>query len=276
MSRKSADLFREFEGAPRRNALIIDERRFGSDHGFSEERVLFAAVHTTLGDLAAFTAGMRKLRDSLDAQKRDRAIKASDVFEGRLATNLRSVIAAPLLSSRITFWATSTPYLVNERRHRKHPAAQDVTTGRHIDGHETPVVEMISGDAAEAICNASGIDGPSLRLEVFVDRSKQNGLHDRDPDSFETFEILADSPALSAGVPVKMGAGSHRRLIAIAELTKPFGDWLLLADLAAHVWGRVPAAVDRIRHPGLLSAIEKIGTLDGKNLLVELHRQYQA
>ena len=67
-----------------------------------------------------------------------------------------------------------------------------------------------------------------------------------------------------------MGESVTQRIYSVCETTRFFGDWLLLADLAAHLWGRNRAMLDRIRHDKLKSAIEDLGMHPGIALVGDL------
>ena len=128
--------------APQRPVLIIDERRFGADQGFAEERIVFAGVLVPAGALTLLGLEMEKLRNSLDAQKRTRAIKAPAVFKGRLANRLRCALAPALALADISYWAASQPFLAAEKRISVRPTVVDAATGRSLDAPEMPMVQI--------------------------------------------------------------------------------------------------------------------------------------
>ncbi len=108
------------------------------------------------------------------------------------------------------------------------------------------------------------------QLEVFIDRSSQNGLHEA-PTSFTRYDLLTPgAPALKDGKPVRLGESVRQRIYSVCETTRYFGDWLLLADLAAHLWGRNGVMRDRIRHEKLKSAVEDLGMFPGIALFGDL------
>ena len=109
-------------------------------------------------------------------------------------------------------------------------------------------------------------------LEVVVDRSHQNGLRRESEQECTVYDVQGPATATRGGMPITLGLGVRRRIFAVCERTDVFGDWLVLPDLAAHLWGHVPQTVERIRGNNLLSGIEKIGTLPGTVLLADLNR----
>lgn len=247
---------------PSRPLLAIDERRLGPPEGFESEVVLFAGVRTSVRDALRFSARVQRARAALDRQKRSRALKASDVLRGRLSSQLGEASAELLSWSSVEFWASTTAHLLSVKSTRLHPAAEVVkgpAKGRRIDGQETPVIEMMAGLVADEL--------RASELDVFVDRSKQNGLHEKSEDEFWIWDRLSTTSALRAGRPVQLAANSKIRFWAVSERTKLFGDVVLIADLCAHLWGLDEGACDRLRNSQIIShGIERI--VNGPGLLI--------
>lgn len=253
---------------PRRPALVVDERRFGSRDGLESEVVLFAGVRTTVREVFGFAAAVQSVRQTLDEQKRFRAIKAADVLRGRLAQHLVGPCAQVLSWSSVEYWASTTRHLVGVKRERPRPAALVVAgseAGRSINGQETPVLEMIAGLVADEL--------QAPRLEVFVDRSTQNGLHEQSDGDFVVWDQLSTATAIRDGRSVTLGSGCQIRHWALSERTRVFGDVVLLGDLCAHLWGLNPEHVDRLRNRELATAVQRIGTAPGLLVAAELRRR---
>ncbi len=262
------ELLLELIEDPLRPMMLIDERRFGRDYGFDDERVVLAGVLLSAETLLAFGLFVQSVRDEhLDEQKRLRAIKSADVLGGRLASILRPAVEAALLRSAVTFWATTQGYLEAEKRRRDGPAAYDVNGGV-VNGRETPVIEMMSGDAAEQIKKTGG-----SRLDVVVDRSAQNGLaQGHTHDTFMLYEVEGAARATQNGVPIRLGEGVQRRFFAVSERTPTVGDWVLLADVAAHLWGNEPKAIEYLRHDHFLNGVQKVAVMPGTAVIGELRK----
>lgn len=257
----------ELREDPRRPVLVIDERRFGPTEGFESEVVLFAGVRTTVEEALRFAAALQVVRQTMDEQKRQRALKSADVLRGRLSNQLVESCARLLSWASVEFWASTTSHLVTVKRERPGPASVVVAgteAGRRINGHETPVLEMISGHVADEL--------RATQLEVFVDRSSQNGLHERAESDFVIWDQLSTATALHDGQTVKLGAGCQIRHWAVSERTPLFGDVVLLGDLCAHLWGTNPRAVARLRTPAISHGVERIGTCAGLIVTADLRR----
>ena len=108
------------------------------------------------------------------------------------------------------------------------------------------------------------------RLDVFVDRSKQNGLHEDSKTVFTVYEVFGDASATQGGVVVPLGVGVRRRIFGVCEHTRFFGDCLLLADLAAHVWGHAPSAIATLAEPRMLTSLKWIGNAPGQVVIAQL------
>lgn len=206
----------ELVAEPSRPVLIVDERRFGTADGFEREVVLFAGVRTTVGQALRFAAFVdRTRRDQLDEQKKDRAVKAKDVLSGRLSPYLIEPAVELFCWSSFEFWASTTEHLLCEKRARQTPAAKVVEgdgQGRSVNGHETPVIEMMAGFVADELCTP--------RIEVFIDRSKQNGLHEHSQGGeFWVFDRLTPAPAILDGARVSLGTNCQVRYWAVEERT---------------------------------------------------------
>jgi hypothetical protein len=263
----------EYVNNPRLPVLLIDEHRFGSDDGFAqgEERIVWAGVLTTAGELVAYSLGMIQARqEGLDDQKRGRAIKSADVLEERLGGRLRPLVELILVNASVEFWASSNTFLVNEWRARTTPHAV-LQTGQVINGPESPVIDMMSGYAAERTPSIQA----ARRIDAVIDRCKQNGLFD--PAGQWMLVSTEGAPATQKGKPIRLGAGIERRMFGAGPLTGFFGDMLLIPDLCARLWSLHPRAVDRLRGPQLLTNIERIGgkndeAAPGMRLVEELER----
>ena len=72
------------------------------------------------------------------------------------------------------------------------------------------------------------------------------------------------------GKSIGLGERVSQRIYPVCETTPCFGDWLLLADLVAHLFGRSRLLLDRIRHEKLKSAVEDLGMLPGIELVHDL------
>ncbi|MFT3710923.1 MAG: hypothetical protein QM817_25130 [Archangium sp.] len=261
----------EWAADPIRPAMVIDERRFGPPR-FAEERIVFAGVLTTVGDLIRFGAAVEEIRRTMDVQKQRRPLKAADVLSARHSKALQAGMVELLGKAQVAFWATSEPYLRAELAARQGtPVAIDQNSGAHLTGKELPVFQMIPGLAAEKqSVRARGF------LEVFIDRSLQNGLHGSNPDILTVFDVgPSGAPATRDGKPIRLGEGVPQRWFPVCEETKMLGDWLLPADLSAHLWGANENTVDRIGAERLIRGIEFIGDAEGHRLIVELKNASQ-